>query len=337
MKVIQIREPKRSIEDAIRSLEVAEKPVPEPGPGQVLVKMAAAPCNPSDLLFLSGQYGVKKPYPAVPGWEGAGTVVKSGGGALAWWLQGKRVACGGQTDLDGTWAEYYIADAKSCVPLHDAVSFEQGATLLINPLTAVGMMEEAVKGKHRAIIQNAALSQVGRLLRKLAEMEGVPIIDIVRRDEQVKQLEKEGAKHVLNSSDDSFAESLKTLAQDLEATIAFDAVGGETTGTLLNAMPEHSSIYVYGALAGKACGGVSPLSLIFQDKSVKGFWLTKWIKESGALGTYMATRKVQQLMGSGTFHTTISKTVGPDSWIEALLEYSQSMSSGKVILAYNSQ
>lgn len=335
MKVIQIDKAYENIEHAIAALKVVDKPKPVPGPGQVLVKMAASPCNPSDLLFLTGKYGVKKPYPAVPGWEGAGTVVESGGGAMGLWLKGKRVACGGQADLDGTWAEYYVADARACVPLHDNVSFEQGATLLINPLTAVGMLEEVKKGKHQAIIQNAALSQVGRLLHSLAKSKGIPIINIVRRQEQVDTVRQEGGEWVLNSSESGFEDRLKELAHQLKATIVFDAVGGEMTGTLLNSMPESSIAFVYGALAGRACGGVSPLSLIFQNKVVRGFWLSQWIKRGGAWHTFQATRKVQGLMGSGSFKTTIRKKVLPEQWKDALLEYHREMSKGKVLLSFN--
>ena len=100
-------------------------------------------------------------------------------------------------------------------------------------------------------------------------------------------------------------------------------------------MPENSRLFVYGALAGKPCGNVSPLSLIFQGKSVDGFWLSKWIKEGGALHTFLATRKVQQLMGSGGFQTTIRKTAGPEEWADALLDYSRSMSGGKVVLSFH--
>lgn len=334
MKVIQIDKAYDNIDEAVSALKVVEKPKPTPGPGQVLVKMAAAPCNPSDLLFLTGKYGVKKPYPAVPGWEGAGTVVEHGGGAIGWWLKGKRVACGGQSDQDGTWAEYYVADSRACIPLHDNVSFEQGATLLINPLTAVGMLEEVKKGKHQAIIQNAALSQVGRLLHALAKSKGIPIINIVRRHEQAEVVRQEGGEWVLDSSESGFADQLKKLAHQLKATIAFDAVGGEMTGTLLNAMPEDSTAFVYGALAGKPCNGVSPLSLIFQNKIVKGFWLSQWIKSGGAWHTFQATRKVQELIGSGSFQTTIRKTVSPEQWKEALIEYHQEMSKGKVLLLF---
>jgi NADPH:quinone reductase len=334
MKAIQAEQPNWSAEEAIRNLRVVEKPIPNPGPGQVLVKMEAAPCNPSDLLFLQGKYGVKKAFPAVPGWEGAGTVVKNGGGILGWRLKGKRVACGGNPNGDGTWAEYYVADAKSCVPLQNSVSCEQGATLLINPLTAVGMLDLALKGGYKAIIQNAACSQVGRMLHTLAKEAGMPMIHIVRREGQVEQMREMGAQWVINSENPNFNHVLEEMAERLGATIAFDAVGGEMTGTLVNAMPEGSRIYVYGALSEKPCGGISPLSLIFKGKHVEGFWLSQWLKEAGLWRTYRSIRRIQSMIGSGKFETTIRKRAYLNDWPEALLEYRQEMSRGKVLLVF---
>src|SRR5688572_17494727 len=101
-----------NLSDAIVAMKVLERPLLKLLRGQVLIRMAAAPCNPSDLLLLQGKYGTLKTLPTVPGWEGAGTVVASGGGLLTRWLKGKRVACALRKDRDGTWAEYFVADAK---------------------------------------------------------------------------------------------------------------------------------------------------------------------------------------------------------------------------------
>lgn len=332
MKAILIEKSEQNIETAIQSLKVVDRPMPKPESGQVLVRMEAAPCNPSDLLFLQGKYGVKKTFPAVPGWEGAGTVVESGGGAIGWWLKGKRVACGGQGDGDGTWAEYYLADANACIPLQKGVSFEQGATLLINPLTAVGMIEAVKEGGHAALIQNAACSQVGRMVQALASKEKIPAIHIVRRESQVAQLCSTGAEWVLNSESPDFQEVFSKIAAKLNATVAFDAVGGSMTGILLNTMPLDSKVYVYGALSESACSNISPLSFIFQNKTVEGFWLSKWIKQKGAWHTFQASRRVQALMASGDFQTLINKKTGFDDWKEALLEYHSEMTAGKMIL-----
>lgn len=334
MKAVVIEQVNRDVEAAIQSLKVVERLKPSPGKGQVLVRMEAAPCNPSDLLFLQGKYGVKKTFPAVPGWEGAGTVVESGGGPIGWWLKGMRVACGGQSDYDGTWAEYYLADAKSCVPLQKNIPIEQGATLLINPLTAVGLLEAAKHGGHAALVQNAACSQVGKMVLALAKLEKIPVINIIRRQDQEDQLRLEGAEWVLNSEDLDFQEKFRSLSEELKATVAFDAVGGKMTGFLLNGMPEKSKIYVYGALSESPCGEMSPLSFIFQQKSVEGFWLSQWIKQGGMWKTGRAIRRVQQLLGSGGFHTLIRQQTGFEGWKNSLLDYHRHMTAGKMILLF---
>lgn len=332
MKAILMEQVHSDLNEAIRHLKVVERERPIPKPGQVLVKMEAAPCNPSDLLFLMGLYGVEKTLPTVPGWEGAGTVIENGGGLMGWMLQGKRVACAGQADGDGTWAEYYVAEAKSCVPLSDAVSFDQGATLLINPLTAVGMVEKAQAEGHKAIVQTAALSQVGRMVQTLCRQNSIPLINIVRRQSQVDQLKQSGEKWILNSEDGDFPSKLKSLAKELNATIVFDAIAGSQAGEILDLLPNKSKLLVYGALSGEACSGISPLALIFQDKRVEGFWLSKWIRDGGLLSIMRATKKVQKLIQTESFETTIRKTVSFDEWAEALIEYTQEMSLGKMLL-----
>lgn len=151
MKALVLNAYNSDLDTAIRSLRVGVRPLPKLTPGQVLVKVEAAPCNPSDLLFLQKRYGVVKTLPTVPGWEGAGTVVAAGS-LLGKWLVGRRVAVGGQGDQDGTWAEYFVADAfGGCIPLRKDLDIEQGATLLVNPLTAVGLLDEAKKRSVKAV------------------------------------------------------------------------------------------------------------------------------------------------------------------------------------------
>src|SRR3990172_4471547 len=127
MRAVVLEEYRENVLDAIAGLKLMERAVPPLRRGQVLVRIEAAPCNPSDLLLLQGKYGTLKTLPTVPGWEGAGTVVASGGGLLAGWLKGKRVACALRDDRDGTWAEYFVADAADCIPLKRQVTFEQAA------------------------------------------------------------------------------------------------------------------------------------------------------------------------------------------------------------------
>ena len=205
------------------SLRVETRPVPRPQRGQVLVKMTAAPINPSDLMFLKGLYGVRKPLPVVPGWEGAGRVVATGDDWLSRLLLGKRVACGAPNQHDGTWAEYMLTASARCVPLIDSIDDEAGAMLIVNPLTAWALMDTARRGGHRAFVQTAAASALGRMLLRLSLHFGVEGVHIVRREEQAELLRSLGARHVLNSEAE-ILQSYPTLsAEAIRAALAYAA------------------------------------------------------------------------------------------------------------------
>ena len=129
--------------------------------------------NPSDILFMRGKYtGLKLKYPFTPGWEGSGTVIKAGAGMLADWLVGKRVAFNKQFEVGvykwgGSMAEYIVTDVRSIIPIGDDISFEQAASLFVNPLTAIGMVDRLKELRSRATIVTAGASQIGRMIIKL--------------------------------------------------------------------------------------------------------------------------------------------------------------------------
>ncbi len=311
-------------------LRVVQKPVPPLGDTDVLVRMAAAPINPSDLMFLQGRYGLRKPLPVVPGFEGSGTVVAVG---RAWWLRpylGQRVACGTPDDGDGTWAAYLRTPAMRCIPLQAQVSLVQGASLIVNPLTAWALVEQARIGKHHAAIQTAAASSLGLMIVRLAHRFQIPLINIVRREAQMATLRNEGATYILNSSDPTFGEQLKTLCESLHATIAFDAVGGDLTQQLLRAMPDGSRVLVYGGLAGKpAEAGV--LELIFRKQRVEGFWLADWFRRQSIPAMLRTSAQVQQAL-KRDFRTTVQAAYPLAQVQRAIEHYTRQMSAGKVLL-----
>jgi NADPH:quinone reductase-like Zn-dependent oxidoreductase len=332
MRAVLLETYQENLDDALDGLTVVERPVPPMGHGQVLVRIEAAPCNPSDLLLLQGNYGVLKTLPTVPGWEGAGTVIASGGGWLAGWLQGKRVACGGQGDRDGTWAEYFVADAKACVPLKRGLSIEQASSMIVNPLTAMGLLDTARRAGHRAAVHTAAASQLGRMLLPMAMEIGFPVLHIVRRGAQVELLRSLGAEHVLNSSDEDFGDQFQSACARLHATAVFEAIAGDMTGTLINLMPPGATAYVYGALSEEACGNINPIELIFRDKMITGFYLGKWLQSCGLLRTLRATRRVQRLLMNGSIATKFQRVVSLDDAVDGLRQYSSDMTEGKILL-----
>lgn len=332
MRAIQLENYDEDLDIAIRSLKVATKPVPQPDPGQVLIRIEAAPCNPSDLVFLQGLYGIRKTLPAIPGWEGAGTVVSSGGGILGRWLKGKRVACGSLSDSDGTWAEYVVVDAKTCVPLGSKITLEQGATMLVNPLTALALVETARKKGHKAIVQSAASSQLGRMVLHMANNLRIPIINIVRRKDQADLLTSIGAKVVLNSKTENFNEILQEECSKLDVTIGFDPVAGEMTGRIIGAMPPRSEVIVYGSLSEAPCSEINAQELIFGEKKVTGFWLSKWVQERGFVRTFRATNRVQKLIADGIFSTEVRMRLQMEEVPDGLLEYHKRMTDGKILI-----
>lgn len=332
MRALVLDEYHDDVAEAINGLKVVDRPVPAPQRGQVLVKIEAAPCNPSDLLLLEGKYGTLKTLPTVPGWEGAGTVVASGGGLLASWLKGKRVACGLRADRDGTWAEYVVANGTECIPLKRRLDIEQAASLIINPLTAMGLLDTARRGGHHAAVHTAGASQLGRMLVAMAAEVNYPIINVVRRAVQVEVLKSLGAAHVLNSSDPDFLEQLKAACEQLRATIAFEAVAGDMTGTVLNVMPQGATLYLYGALSEEACGNIDPIGLIFHDKTVTGFYLGRWLRRRGALGILRAAGRVQRMIIDGRIETTVQRKVVLDEAIDGLKQYVDHMTEGKLLI-----
>jgi NADPH:quinone reductase-like Zn-dependent oxidoreductase len=331
MRAVQLKD----YEGKPGSLTVAEVPVPRPGPGEVLVRVAASPVNPSDLMFITGNYGFKKQLPATPGFEGSGTVVETGGGMMARFMKGRRVACAAADpkSTSGMWAEYIVTAANFCVPLRKDVDLEQGATMLVNPLTAWAMVDEARRGGHRAMVQTAAASALGRMVIRLGEKFSLPVINVVRRAEQVELLRSMGSEYALNSSDSGFDDQLRALCHKLGASISFEAVAGEMSGRILRAQPEGSRMLVYGGLSMQGVT-LDPGSLIFEGKHVEGFWLTAWLRGKNLLSQLRIANQVQELLG-GDLKTEIRARLPFEKAAEGLAQYAANMTAGKVLLIAN--
>jgi|WetSurMetagenome_2_1015567.scaffolds.fasta_scaffold27267_5 NADPH:quinone reductase len=307
---------------------VGQLPTPVPGPGQVLVRMAATPINPSDLGFLQGSYGFQKPFPVVPGFEGSGTVVAAGSGLLPHLLFGRRVAC--SAAAGGAWAEYLVTPATTCFPLVTKLSQEQAATLIINPLTALAFLDIARQDKHAAVVHNAAASALGRMILRLGQQQHIPIIHIVRRPEQVELLHTLGAEHVLSNRDSDFVDRLHTLAVQLKATLILDPVGGEQTQQLLTAAPAGSTVVLYGSLSGDRIEVTSQASRR-GNTDVTGFFLPNWIAQKNVRQILQDGWRVQRFAAT-IFQTTIQKRF-PLAEVQPAIElYRTNPTAGKVLL-----
>jgi NADPH:quinone reductase len=327
MQAVQLDEPDGQ-------LHLREVPVPKPEAGQVLVRMAAAPLNPSDLGILSGQsYKGKHSYPFTPGVEGSGTIAAAGDGLLPRILLGKRVVCSGLTPGNGTWAEYMVTSAQLCSPLSSKVGLEQGAMQLVNPLTALGFFELAKKEKHPAIVSTAAASALGGMILRLGKRHNIPVIHLVRRQEQVDLVRQRGGEHILNSSDADFGDQLHTIVHQLKATLFLDAIGGEMTKQLTEAAPYGSTILLYGRLADKD-SILSPSTALINNLHIRGWFLANYLHEKNLIQSLLLSRKAQSFAATD-LHSPIHKKFPLAAAQEALDTYVNNMSAGKNLLIMN--
>src|SRR6202790_3732163 len=242
-------------------LSLASVPTPEPGPDEVVVRVEAAPINPSDLGLLIGAADMStakvsgpKASPVVTakvpaaamnamagrldesmpvGNEGAGVVVKTGSSDAAKALMGKTVAMLG----GAMYAQYRCLKASDCLPLPTGIAPVEGASCFVNPLTALGMTEAMRREGHKALVHTAAASNLGQMLNKICLKDSIGLVNIVRSPEQADILHKIGAKYICDSTAPAFMDDLTNALVETGATLAFDAIGGgKPAGQILTCM-----------------------------------------------------------------------------------------------------
>lgn len=275
--------------DGTLQISLEPTPVPTPGPDEVLVQIQATPINPSDIGLLFGPADLSTvqvagsadrpvvtariPDRAMPGMaarmgqsmpvgnEGAGLVVAAGSSPAAQALLGRTVALIG----GAMYAQYRAMPAAQCLPLPAGTTAAEGASCFVNPLTALGMVETMKREGHTALVHTAAASNLGQMLNKVCQKDGIGLVNIVRKPEQAVLLREIGAHYVCDSSSPSFMAELTDALAATGATIAFDATGGGTlAGQILQGMEAainrkateysrygsavHKQVYLYGHL-----------------------------------------------------------------------------------------
>ncbi|RMD49209.1 MAG: zinc-binding dehydrogenase [Alphaproteobacteria bacterium] len=292
-----------AIDDAHRWLELAELPVPQPGPGQVLLRVRRATVNPSDLHFIKGEYGQPRRKGTPAGFEGCGDVVAAGPGAEG--LLGRRVAFVATPDGSGAWADYALTAASAAIPLADAVSDADGAALIVNPLTAMAMIDLAAEGSP-AVVLTAAGSQLGKLMIALARDRDLAPIAVIRRAEQAPALEALGAAEVLVTTAPDFRERAAAAMRAHKPRVLLDAVADDVSAALFEAMPAHARWVVYGKLDPTPPRVTAMGQLIFMGKRIEGFWLSRWLAETPRERQAEVVAEVQRRFADGRWHTDVA-------------------------------
>ncbi|MBY8975035.1 alcohol dehydrogenase catalytic domain-containing protein [Rhodobacteraceae bacterium NNCM2] len=286
-------------------LTLSELPVPEPGPGQVLVRVRAAAINPSDIHFIKGEYGLPRVAGAIAGFEGCGDVVAVGEGAEG--LNGQRIAFIGSKTGTGSWAEFVLAEATSCVPLPEAIRDEDAAGLFVNPLTAVAMISLVAEAGSPAVVLSAGASQLSQLMIGLARDRGIRTIPLVRRAEQKEMLSTLGADCPVDISEPGFSDTIAQILRAEKPRVFLDAVVDARSAEVFFAMPRQSRWVIYGLLDSAPVTLDQMGQLIFAGKRIEGFWLTNWFAGIDKGVRESAFQTVFSKFGTGEWKTIVRK------------------------------
>ncbi|MEO8723576.1 MAG: NADH oxidase [Sphingobium sp.] len=355
------------------TLDLVDVTLSSPDPDEVIVQVEATPINPSDLAVLLGSatgpanlddlkaagtedwpiITAKVPASAMlsmrdrfgvaitPGAEGAGTVVCAGANARH--LLGRRVATRG----GAMYAQYRLVNILNCLALPEGVSAADGASMFINPLTALGFLETLKAEKHRGIVHLAAASNLGQMLNRICLMDGVPLINVVRTAEQASMLRDAGARYVLDSTDQHFETNLVEALYETGATLAFDPIGGgRQASQILAAMESAASrdvkvynrygtdmfkqLYIYGTL------NLAPTVLdrwIGFAWSVGGWLLTHRLRQIGPEGeARLQGRVLRELTTTFASHYTATLSLREALRPDAIRAYSRKTTGEKYLI-----
>jgi trans-2-enoyl-CoA reductase len=307
------------------SIDAVEFTAPALAAGQALLAVLAAPINPSDVLTLTGEYGMLPPLPAVGGNEGVGKVV-----ALGPDTAGPAV---GTTVLlpvgAGTWATHVVADAGTLMPLPASADPVQLSMMTINPPTAFLMLRDFVTlAPGDWVIQNGANSAVGGYVNQLAKAKGYRTVSVVRREGAIASLE---APDVVVVDGPDLGKRVAEATGKAKIRLGIDCVGGAATDRLSSCMAEGGTLVNYGGMSGEPCQ-LSPRSLVFKNLTLRGFWLAAWFRGATPKAQMALFGEVAQLVASGALKARVQATFDVREIKAAVAMAASGEREGKVVI-----
>ena len=348
-----------------------EVPVEQPGENQVLVKVLAAPINPSDLGLLVGAADMSTArqtdigrHPAVTaevpasglramagrlgdampvGNEGSGVVIAAGSSAAAQALMGKTVALLG----GAMYSQYRTLPVQMCMELPDGTDAKDGASCFVNPLTALGFVETVKREGHTGIVHTAAASNLGQMLNRICIADGMPLINVVRSPAQIDLLKGQGATYVFDSTSDSFMSDLTAALVETGITCAFDAIGGGKQGSMIMSAMEAAAVKRmkeysrYGSDAFKQLyiyGGLDMSPTVLTRSfgfswSVSGWLLTPFMQKVGPeVAGQMRARVVAELKTTFASHYSHEISLAEALNLETLQAYNAKRTGEKYLI-----
>ncbi len=316
--------------DPSEVLRVVDLPTPEPGPGEIRVKMIASPINPSDILTIRGKYGTLPDLPFTPGYEGVGVVDRAGPGLIGKLLMGRRVAVLSQAG--GNWAQYTVIPALRVVPVPNDLPDDQVASFFVNPATALAMTRHVLAVPKGAwLLQSAAGSTLGRMIIKLGKHDGFKTINVVRRPEAMDELKRIGADAVICPADGPIGDQVRRVVGQGGVQYAIDPVAGETGTGMFDALGENGRMLVYGTLEYKPIE-VDPRRMIAGKRVLEGFYLGFWSTGRPKWKMVVLFRQISELIRMGVLASEPGRHFAIDDFQEGVRQAEQSGRLGKGLI-----
>lgn len=315
--------------DASEVLEVEERPLPEPGAGEVRVRTVLSPIHNHDLWTIRGTYGFKPQLPAAAGTEAVGVVDALGEGVDSLTV-GQRVVTGGTF---GVWSEYFVTRAAGLIPVPDTMSDDTAAQLVAMPFSALSLLDFLDVQPGDWIVQNTANGAVGKLVAQFAAARGVHVLGLVRRDAGVGELAGLGIRDVVSTESPDWRERAAEVLGGNAPRAAVDSVGGEAAGDLLSLVGEGGTLVSFGSMGSETLQ-LSAGDLIFKQATVKGFWGSKVSQTMDATTRGALFAELVQRIGSGEVALPVDAVFPFEQAREAAAASAVPGRAGKVLLRF---
>jgi NADPH:quinone reductase-like Zn-dependent oxidoreductase len=269
MKTIQLEKAGKPSE----VLYIAEKPLPQPPAGKVLIRVLASPINPSDLSFVQGQYGIRPEFPSGAGFEGVGIIEALG--------EGVRLSVGSRVGFStiGAWGEYTLADQQAIIPVPDTIPDDTAAQLFVNPFTAWAMVEESAVQPGEWLLITACGSAYGKLVIQLCKKKGIKTIGTVRHDDLNEDLQELGLNEVINTETENLPQRVRQITDNKGVKCVLDSVGGPTAEEAMKCIVQGGKMLIFGLLS-RQNPRLEVSWMIFRELTIKGFWLSEWMRKA---------------------------------------------------------
>ncbi len=309
-------------------LKAAERPLPQPGPGEIRVRLVLAPIHNHDLWTIRGSYGVKPALPAVGGSEALGVVDGLGEGVVGPAL-GTRVVIAG---VAGLWAESFIVPAARAIVLPDEIDDATACQLIAMPLSTLMLLEDLALEPGQWMVQNAANGAVGRLVATFAKSRGINVVGLVRRDAGVAELAALGIDKVVSTAEKGWETKVAAITGGAPILRGVESVGGEAAREMLSLLAPGGRLIAFGSMSGAPL--VIPSGeLIFRRITVEGFW---GAARSAETSREDMGRMIGELIGmaaAGTLRLAVDEIFPLERVAEAAAASDRPGRAGKIALA----